>query len=729
MSTQEKIAHWRTQIAENRLEEVLRDLLQALEQSPKLNAAIQLSGRHADLSDRIVAGIISTETEMIARNRISHSLLLLIDDLADWAGEDEALDQELAKIFIGGDVNNAIIGSTVNAETVHLGDVYYADEAIPHFLSPQPQNPPVFKGREEQLKELHDRLFSNEENHVILLVNGQAGVGKTSMVSRYFFDYHNEYSHVAWVLKGRSIQEAVLTLEQGLNLAFTDETTPQRLSIILQKVANLQAPCLLIIDHVNDHDDLIEHIKILRQCANFHVLVTSRLDYFDGTQTYTLESLPLPVAKTLFEQYYQAFNEEEAALFSEVYRAVDGNTLVLQLLAKNLKKNRRKYFLPDLLADLRSKGVQQLSASREVVTDYGSLNEGGIEEIVAAMYDLSGLDEQQLTLLSVFAALPPEKIPYGHLEILVDFIDDLDEALDELQQHGWLEENQEGRKTSLRCSPVIQAVIRQKNEHWTSVLPSLRYNIQGFIESDQSGNLKAGIKAARPFVVYGEAIARYLPPEVDNFIFYEQLTHFYITSGDLRAHLHWATKSMSLVQELLVKTPKDTRLKDFLAISYEKLGSTHSSLGNLPKALEFFEKRSALGQELHDAYPNNVDFKNGLAISYEKLGSTHSSLGNLPKALEFFEQQSALGQELHADYPDNVGFKNGLAISYEKLGTTHGYLGNLPKALQFFEQLNSLEKELHADYPDNVGFKNGLAVSYEKLGYTHSSLGNLPKAL
>jgi hypothetical protein len=482
MPTPNKYAHWRTLIGQDRIDEVIKDLNATLSKSPYLDRVIIQSGRYAALRGRIIDGTLSYENEVLTENQIRKGLLSFINSIEEWAETDSEVKREIAEVKIGGDVTNTAINSPISTEggDVHFGNktyIEYTGEKILHFLTESPQVLPVFEGRDEELEKLHDKLLSGEGDHLILLVNGQGGVGKTSMATQYFFNYNHEYSHAAWVFKKGSIRDAILMLEFGLNLKFSPETDEQRLSIILQKIANLKAPCLLIIDNANEREDLRQHIGDLRRCANFHVLLTSRLDSFDGAETYKVGALPEPVARKLFEQYYRAFNEEEASLFPEVYNAVDGNTLVLQLLAKNLhllaqqksKRNRREYHLPELLTDLQERGVLRLSQSKKVVTNYGPLSEGQIEDIVAAMYDLGDLSEYQLKLLSVFAALPTEKILFDHLEVLVTFLEDLEETLDELQQLGWLEESTETldeqqepgsekeSDSSYRCSPVVRA--------------------------------------------------------------------------------------------------------------------------------------------------------------------------------------------------------------------------------------------------------------------------------
>jgi tetratricopeptide (TPR) repeat protein len=265
------------------------------------------------------------------------------------------------------------------------------------------------------------------------------------------------------------------------------------------------------------------------------------------------------------------------------------------------------------------------------------------------MYNLGNLSDDQLKLLSVFAALPPEKIPFDHLEVLVTFLDDLEETLDELQELGWVEESE----SSYRCSPVVQAVVRDKNGEWRNILPLLLSEINDHLASDQSGNLKIGIKAARPFVTYGEAIAPFLPRKEQNLFFYQQLMHFYNSSGDLRASMNWGRKMNSLAKDLLKDDPDNRNLKNSLAISYSKLGSTHASLGQLTKALEFFDIQTNLFEELHRDFPDNVGFKNGLAISYVKLGEMAQEA---TEKQVHYRKAEQLWIELTDDSPGNAQF-------------------------------------------------------------------------
>jgi tetratricopeptide (TPR) repeat protein len=602
----------------------------------------------------------------------------------------------------------------------------------PKHLTRPPLVPEVFRGRKDELTKIHTQLFEGE--NLLLLVNGEGGIGKTSLAAKYYQQYTTHYKHLAWVLCEQSIADALLQLAFPLKLQFEDTaTSPQRLEILLTYMANMDSPCLLIIDNANEVEDLQQNYEHLRRCPNFHVLLTSRINDYRHAQFFKIESLSPEQALLVFREHYPKLQAQEEPIFEGIYDAVGGNTLVLELLAKNVAQQnslKTKYQLADLLADLQTKGLLQIVEDDAVAVEYQSYRNAKPTEIIAAMYDLSKLSEAESRLLSIFAVLPAESIAYEILETLLTNTQDLDKTLLSLAQKGWLSHNT--TDSSFKCSPVIQEIMIAKNQNIYADCEEL---IRVLIDK-----LKYGFGVGTLInTTYQESVmyARFADSVMNNVeaIEYnlswlcERMGNFYKTHGNIEKGITYAKKDISISEKLVEQYPDDKDYKNKLAISYSKLGELQQSLGNLDKALEYFEQYNQLKNELYQDYPNQVDFKNGLAISYQYLGNLQRLFGNLDKALVFFEKYNQLENELYRDYPNQVSFKNGLAISYSKLGDLLQSLGNLDKALEYFEQYNQLENELYRDYPNQVEFKNGLAISYEKLGGLQQSLGNLDKAL
>ena len=618
------------------------------------------------------------------------------------------------------------------------GDIYvtYAGERrIPHALTPPPFLTEIFLGRQDDLQLIHDKLFAPGGN-LLLLVNGEGGIGKTTIASKYYHTYQHEYIHVAWVLSEKSIANALLLLAAPLGLNFDErQNTDERLEVLLAALMNLEKPCLLVIDNANELPDLDANYQRLRRCSNFHLLLTTRITHFERAEACAINGLPQDDALALFEKYYRILDDGEKALFFQIRKAVGGNTLVFELLAKNLAGQNRlkqRYSLANLLADLQSKGLLQLSHSQAVGTDYqskGAMRRETPEAIVSAMYDLSGLPAQESALLSVFAVLPAESIAFATLETLLPGLPELDTHLLSLAQKGWIEYNE--ATTSFKCSPVVQEVTRQKNPGLREDCAILVNTLIKKLASEDSHITGSSYDDALLYARYAEAVTKTFAqkPEGDLAILCGRIGNYHRITGNLARSLFYFEHFVQICKILLENDPDEPEFKNILAIACQYLGDTHKDLGNLDRALTFFEQYNQLTKELFDAYPQYVEFKDGLAISCQHLGDTHTALGNLDRALTFFEQYNQLKKELADAYPLNVNFKDGLAISCQYLGDTHTALGNLDQAMAFFEQYNQLEKELFDAYPHNVRFKNGLAISCQYLGATHRALGNLDLAL
>jgi tetratricopeptide (TPR) repeat protein len=602
----------------------------------------------------------------------------------------------------------------------------------PKHLTRPPLVPEVFKGRKDELEKIHTQLFKGE--NLLLLVNGEGGIGKTSLAAKYYQQYTTHYKHLAWVLCEQSIADALLQLAFPLKIQFEDTaTSAQRLEILLTHMANMDTPCLLIIDNANEVEDLQQNYEHLRRCPNFHVLLTSRINDYRHAQFFKIESLSPEEALLVFREHYPKLQAQEETIFEGIYDAVGGNTLVLELLAKNVAQQnslKTKYQLADLLADLQTKGLLQIVEDDDVAVEYHSYRNAKPTEIIAAMYDLSKLSEAESRLLSIFAVLPAESITYEVLETLLPDTQNLDKTLLNLAQKGWL--NYKTKDNSFKCSPVIQEIAISKNQNLYADCEEL---IRVLIDKlDYEASVGTLINATYQEGVMYARIAESIVNNVEQVeynlgLLSERISNFYNTLGNIEKGVLYGEKYIISCEKLVEQCPENENFKKGLVMSFRNLGVLQESLGNLDKALEYLEKDYQLSEELYQDYPNQVDFKNGSAISCQNLGMLQQSLGNLDKAFEYFEQFNQLEDELYRDYPNQVSFKNGLAISYQKLGGLQQSLGNLDKALAYFEKFNQLENELHRDYPNQVEFKNGLVISFHYLGNLQKSLKNFDKAL
>jgi tetratricopeptide (TPR) repeat protein len=642
------------------------------------------------------------------------------------------MEQKAEKIYNTEKINTAHFGDVGQQTNIGTQYITYGEDKIPRFLTQKPFYTNFFIGRDTDLAAIETDYQKN--NHLLVLVNGEGGMGKTTLAAQYWFLHEARYTHLAWVFADRGIGNALISLSGSLGVSFSpNDNEATQIIRITEAINNLDAPCLLVFDNANDANDLEKHFATLRRLSNFQVLLTSRVTALQDVPVHRVKPLDTAFAVQIFTEHYPKHSESDAPLLNSLLHAVGFNTLVIELLAKNLtvfNKFKTQYSLATLVTDLQQRGLFAVQG-KAVKTLYqaDTLRTETPDAIIAAMYDVSALSDMERYLLNNFAILPAENIPYTRfIELLKpDNSDVFDDPLSSLQQKGWVDYFE--TTGDFKISPVIQHITKLKNK--TTLLADGKTLIDTLIDELHPDNIhKDNYTFAAIFSRYAETVvAAFDAPNYNTALLCERIGTYYTTIGNLDRAIAFYEKDRAISQELCVLQPDNEYNKNILAISYSKLGHTHTSLGNLDKALGFYEERNRLGKELYAANPNNVAFKNGLANSCCFLGITHTSLGNLDKALGFYEEYDRLAAALYADNPNNVEFKNGLAISYEKLGNTHTDLGNLDKALGFYEDYNRLEKELYTANPNNVEFKNGLAISYQHLGITHTRLGNLDKAL
>ncbi|MBK8565221.1 MAG: hypothetical protein IPN76_18230 [Saprospiraceae bacterium] len=509
-----------------------------------------------------------------------------------------------------------------NIETIgNATFINYPDgRRIPRYLTKLPFKSNYFIGREGDLEAIERRY--QEEQRLLVLVNGDGGIGKTTLAAKYWYAYEVRYTHFAWLYVDAGIANALISLASELGVKFepTDDQAAQ-LNKTCHALTNLAMPCLLILDNANEDVDLRSNFGHLHALGKCHIILTSRVKKLDAVPVIEVKPLRPDEVATLFKNYYEKLQDAELPLLHEILKAVDYNTLVAEVLAKNLavlNEFDTAYTLENLLADLRTKGL--LSIENEVVgVTYQShtLREATPTEIISAMYDLSKLAELEIQLLSNFAVLPAEKIPYELFKQLAKPEDEkaFKQALHHLIQKGWLEHHK--ADNSFKISPVVQEVTKVKNAD--RLLPDCRTLINSLITGLNNDNRHTNnYQIATTLARMGEALVQAIPQSDDD-----------------------------------------------VATLCQNIGIYHKDTGNINQMMRAYQKMVDLQTALMDVEPDNSHFKNGLAISYEKLGNTHAALGNLDKALGFYEDETKLFEELHDDFPNNVQFKNGLAISYE----------------------------------------------------------------
>lgn len=591
-----------------------------------------------------------------------------------------------------------------------------------------PFNPKIFLGREGVTKKIYNVFFKNDKQ--VLLLSGNGGIGKTTVASKYYYEYQNVYIHQIWVFNESEIANTIMTLATELQVKFSpDDTKEQSVLKVLKRLNELDKPTLLIIDNVDNIDDLEKNYQYLLSSPKLHILLTSRVQDFELLENYNIDKLSKDTSKELFIKYYKNYKESESELLDRVLEMVDYNTLAIEALSKNLNQfNKLKsYTLQNMLNDIINSGFLKIKA-KDINTLYHKLNKKTPQEIFVAMYNLSNLSLEEIKTLSIISLVPAVSIPFEELEIFID-VENLDEILLKLYNTSWLDYNEENSTFSI--NPIVAEIVRDKNKD------SLYKYAQKFIYEvtyvldyrGWEGELENYHKAAI-YISYAELIFKYLNNDkkayYDLSFMADRIGKFYFSHSSLSQAFKYYEENKRLKQALYESNKNNLEYKDALAVAFERCGDIYSISGNMDEALKYYINYNRLKKELSKTDKKNIEYKYGLAVSFERLGNIYIAFGKIGKAINYYKKLNIILKKIYHKNKNNLTYKKALAVSYERLGDIYDDMGKSKKSLYYYKKCNKLMKKLLNSKKINV--KYSLAISYGKLGNIYTTIGKFKKA-
>ncbi|MEX2591196.1 MAG: NB-ARC domain-containing protein [Anditalea sp.] len=645
---------------------------------------------------------------------------------------------------------------------------------VPHNLTLQPFRSNYFIGRDNDLNKIYSHFF--KENQSILLINGSGGIGKTTLVSYYFHKYQQIYKHTAWISTGNNLTEALLSLRPALGLKISpDDDTEEEIKKLFLELPRLKNPCLLVIDNANDFDNLNENNQYLQTLSNFHIIITTRISEFRSLKTFHINGLGKDYTILLFKKFFPKLKKDEENLVLEIRNAVDSNTLVMELLAKNLFAINKlnNYSLQELIRDIQSKGLLQLSKQKGVEVDYGNFKKATPSQIIEVIYDITQLSQLERVILSRISLLPTEAIPYIYLEPLLLDISENDKELLSLSLKGWIDFNDDSK--SFKCSPVIQEIVRTKNKFLhNDCYPLIMFCIELLdLKKIHNNNYNDSLKYAQ----FAQSILRYFAPTDSNTCrLLNLMGEFNYTTGNFKKALLFYRSRIKILNEFLHLNPPEPIIIKDIAFTYSNIGDVYYKKGQFNTAFFNFKKEFVLLRNLNKTliqdksildgiarctarfgdiflkkndfknaivcYENSLEYtkkvylsntsnlksKNELAIDYSSLGNLNMGLLNYPQAEKYYEKYLELKIDLWKLHPTEPKYINGLSIANERFGEC---LAKQEKdgALSFLLNANKFSKKLFDDYPSNFDYKIGYSMSCEKVGKFFRDAENFNMAL
>ena len=375
----------------------------------------KLTGRHSENTERSMLTEISFDYSSQIFENVNPKVIPLLNELFR-----KTLCNSVNKRYRSADELEAQLEKIISL----------SDPQKPYLKSTLPSRSAFFVGREKEVEEVHKKLSEND----IVFLSGVGGIGKTELAQYYAHIYKDYYNTIIFA----PYLNSMLLMISDDNIfpiynfyRYPEEKIEKYYSRKIQKLRELCDEGTLII--VDNYDIEGMELNILSELG-CKFLITTRMNLWE-TFPYSqicIDKITDPFE--VFREYYKkSLSEKDMIYVNELIDAVDGHTLTVELLAKQMCAGRVSPC--EMFSRMIKDGIG--GSGREKICRQGNVSKKlSAYEHIRALFNMSELGENDKYILSSLALIPYSGISaekfYEWCEL--DNYDDINE----LVRQGWI---------------------------------------------------------------------------------------------------------------------------------------------------------------------------------------------------------------------------------------------------------------------------------------------------
>lgn len=479
-----------------------------------------------------------------------------------------------------------------------------------------PSVSPDFVGRDTEIRQIAERLQSNH----VLYLTGVGGIGKTTLVKNYIARYRTEYDVIAYLEYDGDMQHTFCD-DMQLQISTVSRQDGEPLEdYFARKLKAFKRICggrrvLFVLDNYTDR--LTKDLSRIIDCGYDTIIATRQKPPKNSFAV--LEVGAIADTSELFRlialNLERQLTKDERICFEEIITLVQGHTLVLELIARQIAAGRLD--IHTALDLIRENGFSRFSGEK-----VGNIKDGEevydtLSAIISALFKASAVDDTARLTLKILALLNVRGLETSLVE---KFFPDIQQTtVSALSAEGWLYDD-----NRIHLHPVIAETVR--NWLWAAddvtVMDYHKKMIDIYVGMANDVQIKEILREADNF-------RDKHPRHIITAMYYDMLGCYYDTIADGR-YVPYTEEEAEILQNILdsmdkaieeMKLSSDARSEKYLTGYYLDLASIliRSVPEEFGEAAELLDKVYELIEENEHEISDNHCYYNMVAAWYYTL--------------------------------------------------------------------------------------------------------------
>ncbi|HAG13376.1 MAG TPA: serine/threonine protein kinase [Ruminococcus sp.] len=316
---------------------------------------------------------------------------------------------------------------------------------------------PYFVGRDAEMKAIAAHLKRNP----VLYVTGIGGIGKSTLIRNYLYRMKSEYDVIVYLEYDGDFKRTFcddLQLQISTISRFSSESPDDYFYRKLSYLRNIctEKRVLFVLDNFSGR--ITKDLSRVIDCGYDTVIVTRNQPPKNSFACIEIGAITniAELFRLIVLNLERPLTKDERAAFSEIINLVQGHTLVIELIARQIAAG--KLVVQMALALIRENGFSRFS--QEKIGNYKDGEEvcDTLSAIISALFDAGGMSPQERLTMQVLSLLDVRGL---HADLIRDIVHLDLRCVPDLNMQGWLSAD-----SVIRMHPVIAETVR--GWQWTA---------------------------------------------------------------------------------------------------------------------------------------------------------------------------------------------------------------------------------------------------------------------